>query len=451
MTDGAGRLLVPVADSATLRNTVAYAISEAVAAAGVGPDSDLPFDSGPQAETDDGRAQTGSGSGAGDSPDSGPDPDPDPDSADADDGPRPGDRTPAVHFVYLAGWRDEDPGTAGRRQQAVDLLDQVEVWARYDLDDAEASDAVGVETALLGGDSYLFGPDDFVGVLDAYAAEHALDRVVIDPEYAFAGRNALAQPIENELRATGIAVTRAPVERPTRHARVVREATPARFAAVFAGSFLFYTILAGGLNAFDLVTGAVTAAVVATALSSVSLDNDPTLRETPRRIARWAVYAPVLLFEIVRANVVVAAVILDPRREIEPRLVRVRSLVGSGLPVTTLANSITLTPGTLTVRASDRDLYVHALTASTRQGLIEGSLERWTRFVFYGRSAARIPSPDERGDVELLQDPGGEDARSGGGTADVGGDEDAGDAGDAEAVADGSGPDGPGGPGGAGR
>jgi len=422
MTDGAGRLLVPVADSATLRNTVAHAIGEAVAAAG------------PDSEPDDGREPPAEGAGG---------------EADRDGGDRADDRPPAVHFVHLAGWRDEDPGTAGRRRAAEELLDQVEIWAGYDLDDAEASDAVAVETALLGGDRYLFGPDDFVDVLDAYAADHALDRVVVDPEYAFAGQNALVRPLERELREAGLAVTEAPVDRPTRRARIVREATPARFAAVFGGSFLFYTILAGGLNGFDLATGAVTAAVVATTLSSVSLDGDPTLRETPRRIARGAVYAPVLLFEIVKANVVVAAVILDPRRDIEPRLVRVRSLVGSGLPVTTLANSITLTPGTLTVRARDRDLFVHALTASTRQGLVEGSLERWTRFVFYGRSAARIPSPGERGDVELLQAPDGEDGDGEGESRpDAEGAE---DAEDAEAVADGSGPGRESEPGGAGR
>jgi multicomponent Na+:H+ antiporter subunit E len=80
-------------------------------------------------------------------------------------------------------------------------------------------------------------------------------------------------------------------------------------------------------------------------------------------------------------------------------------IVGSGLPVTTLANSITLTPGTLTVRARDGNLYVHSLIPWARDGLFDGSLERWTRFVFYGREAARLPTPRERDDIGIFQGP----------------------------------------------
>ena len=79
--------------------------------------------------------------------------------------------------------------------------------------------------------------------------------------------------------------------------------------------------------------------------------------------------------------------------------------VWGGSPLTTLANSITLTPGTLTVRAEGQDLYVHALFPSAREGLFAGTLERAVRFVFYGRAAAAIATPAERGDTELLQRP----------------------------------------------
>jgi multicomponent Na+:H+ antiporter subunit E len=126
---------------------------------------------------------------------------------------------------------------------------------------------------------------------------------------------------------------------------------------------------------------------------------------TPQRVARGLVYVPVLLYEIVKSNLVVARVILDPRSTIEPTMNRVSVIVGGGLPLMTLANSITLTPGTLTVRARDNDLYVHSLLPWARDGLFDGSLERWTRFVYYGRSAARLPTPRERDDYAILQGP----------------------------------------------
>lgn len=342
------RILVPVNDSVTLRNTVAYAVREVVAAAEEGvPD-------------------------------------------------------PTLHFVYLATWRDDDPGTTSRRSAAEELLEQISVWTDYDLDDADA-EGIPVETVLLGGDDYLFSPSDYAEILESYAEQHDLDHVIVDPEYAVVGNAALLQPLEFELSKDGFDVTEAPVERPARRVRLVREVTASRYAALFGISFVFYTVLAGSVNGFDIVTGLVSATVVATTLSSVSFDHDPTLSETPLRLARGILFIPVLFYEILKSNVVVARVILDPRISIEPRMTRVQSLVGAGLPVTTLSNSITLTPGTLTVRARNRDLYVHTLIPWAREGLFDGGLERWTRFVFYGRSAAQIPSPRERGDVEILQ------------------------------------------------
>jgi len=141
------------------------------------------------------------------------------------------------------------------------------------------------------------------------------------------------------------------------------------------------------------VTGIATAAIVSVTLSRVSIDVEPGIPRTPMRLLRGVIYVPVLLFEIVKANIEVARVILDPRLPIEPTMNRMRVIVGSGLPLMTLANSITLTPGTLTVRARDSDLYVHSLIPSARDGLFDGSLERWTRFVYYGRASARLPTP----------------------------------------------------------
>jgi len=122
------------------------------------------------------------------------------------------------------------------------------------------------------------------------------------------------------------------------------------------------------------VTGIATAAIVSVTLSRVSIDDvEPGIPRTPMRLLRGVIYVPVLLFEIVKANIEVARVILDPRLPIEPTMNRMRVIVGSGLPLMTLANSITLTPGTLTVRARDSDLYVHSLIPSARDGLFDGS------------------------------------------------------------------------------
>ena len=336
-----------------------------------------------------------------------------------------------VHFVVMATWRAGDPGTDADRARADDLLEQIQLWARYECEDAGIDpETLAVETAVLGVDEYLFSPGDYAAVLTSYADDHDLDRAIIDPEYQLVGHTTLLQPLEFELEQSRLAVEEAPVDRPTRRGRLVSRPNPTRFTALFGISFLFYQILGGFSGTFDLVTGIATAAIVAITLDSVSFYRDPSLTESPKRILRGLIYVPYLLYEIIVSNLVVARVILDPRLDIDPRLTRVRVFVGSGFPLTTLANSITLTPGTLTVTADDQELYVHSLVPFAREGLFDGALEKWVRFVFYGREAARFPSPRERGDAEILQEPsstavtdGGSDAAEPAGDDSTGGDD----------------------------
>ena len=319
----------------------------------------------------------------------------------ADDG-----ETTAVHFVSVAAWRDDDPGSGRERQRASDLLDQVGTWAGFERDEVDnTGDAITVETAVIGDDSYLFSPGDYADLLTEYAESHSLGRVVVDPEYELVGHTTLVEPLEFELSQRELVVEEAPVDRPARRGRLVGRTSPARFLALFGISLLFYQVLGGFSGLFDLVTGVATALIVAVTLSSVSFYRDPTLPASPKRLLRGLIYVPYLLYEVIISNLVVARVILDPRVDIDPRLTRIRVFVGSGFPLTLLANSITLTPGTLTVKADDQELYVHSLVPFAREGLFDGALERWVRFVFYGREAARFPSPRDRGDTEILQDP----------------------------------------------
>jgi len=319
------------------------------------------------------------------------------------------DGAPAIHLVEIASWRNGDPESDERAAAAERVLERVAAWTAADLDDSEAPGAAAVEvvTAVTGAGDYLFGADDYVRVLAEYAEANDADRVVLDPEYTPVGNTTLLQPLEFALSNTSLSVETAPVDRPTRRERFRTEASAVRLVALFGLSLGFYFLLGDPTYWFDAVTGVATAAVVSITLSRVSLDSNPAIPRTPMRIARGLVYIPVLLFEIFKANVVVARVILDPRLPIEPTMNRMRVIVGSGLPLMTLANSITLTPGTLTVRARDSDLYVHSLLPWAREGLFDGSLERWTRFVYYGRRSTRLPTPRERDDVAILQ---GDDA-----------------------------------------
>ncbi len=89
---------------------------------------------------------------------------------------------------------------------------------------------------------------------------------------------------------------------------------------------------------------------------------------------RPLLYVPWLLWEIAVANLHVARVILTPSLPIRPRLLRIRARQETNLGLVIFANSITLTPGTVTLDVRDRTLLVHALTQHSAEGLRDGEM-----------------------------------------------------------------------------
>ncbi len=83
-----------------------------------------------------------------------------------------------------------------------------------------------------------------------------------------------------------------------------------------------------------------------------------------------------LAWQIVKTNVEVALIILTPKMPISPRMVRVRASQKSELGHVVYANSITLTPGTVTVDLVDGGLEVHALTKAAADDLASGEMDR---------------------------------------------------------------------------
>jgi multicomponent Na+:H+ antiporter subunit E len=305
------------------------------------------------------------------------------------------DGRPTLHFVYPVSERIDTSEEGAEATGAVELLDRIEVWVEEDLGDG--ADSVGVETAVVGQTEYLFNPGDYADVLVEYARRHGVETVVLDPEYNPLGMAPLLPPLEGELESAGLTVELAPVERPTRRSPLTRTAGLGQFVVLFCSTYAFYLLVSGTLSAFDLATGAISAGVVSAVLWRITTRGEVELSKLGGRLARFALYVPFLLWEIVKANIDIAYVVLHPRLPIDPKTVEFDAAVWSALPATTLANSITLTPGTLTVDVTQRHFTVHSLTVGSREDLLDGALERAVRFVFYGRRAARIASPAERG------------------------------------------------------
>ena len=85
-------------------------------------------------------------------------------------------------------------------------------------------------------------------------------------------------------------------------------------------------------------------------------------------------YIPWLIWQIVVASLQVASVVLRPRCSIDPSLVRFKTSLQNTTYRVILGNSITLTPGTITVRIEGDEFLVHSLMDASSSGIIDGSL-----------------------------------------------------------------------------
>ena len=80
-------------------------------------------------------------------------------------------------------------------------------------------------------------------------------------------------------------------------------------------------------------------------------------------------YIILLIVEIVKANITVVHMILNQKEEMEPVIVKFRTNLRTETARVMLANSITLTPGTITVSLEDNELTVHCLDSSLAEGM----------------------------------------------------------------------------------
>jgi multicomponent Na+:H+ antiporter subunit E len=123
-----------------------------------------------------------------------------------------------------------------------------------------------------------------------------------------------------------------------------------------------WIMIAGKYDLFHSTLGFISCLLV-TYLSSDLLFPSPP-RGLIRQWARFAAYIPWLIVEIFKAGFHVTYLVFHPRMMdlIDPRIIKFRSKLKSELALLTFANSITLTPGTITVYvSSDGDFKVHAI------------------------------------------------------------------------------------------
>ncbi len=107
---------------------------------------------------------------------------------------------------------------------------------------------------------------------------------------------------------------------------------------------------------------------------------------SPKRLGYLFVYVIVFVWEMIKANLNMAAIVLSPKLPLKPGIVKIKTDLKGNFPLLLLGNSITLTPGTMTMEVNGDTLYIHWVKLcddlSEAGDIIKGSFEKWLKGVF---------------------------------------------------------------------
>jgi multicomponent Na+:H+ antiporter subunit E len=133
----------------------------------------------------------------------------------------------------------------------------------------------------------------------------------------------------------------------------------------------------------NLIVGAVSSLLTSVFFTRFFVKNVYKLIQ-PKRYFWFLVYLFVFIWECIKANIDVAYRVLHPKMPIRPGIVKVRTTLKSDLAKMLLANSITMTPGTISVDIIDDYLYIHWIYISSDDPevyteIITGAFEKYIK------------------------------------------------------------------------
>lgn len=137
-----------------------------------------------------------------------------------------------------------------------------------------------------------------------------------------------------------------------------------REGILFVTLMLFWLMLNSRLEADILIVGSIISLAI-TLLYRNGLSFFTEFRFTPAAFVAGFRYYGYFFKELFKSNLTLAAIVLSPSLPVNPAIIKVRTKLKSRMGRLMLANSITLTPGTLTVEMEGEWLYIHCVTLAS--------------------------------------------------------------------------------------
>jgi len=175
--------------------------------------------------------------------------------------------------------------------------------------------------------------------------------------------------VEKQKNHQAVSAISPDTEDPPVRSRPPQKALP--YVLTFIIMFSVWILLSGKFDRFHVSLGIISSALVSI-FGTELLFPDLKIKELPIVWFRFIRYIPWLLYQVLVSNIHVMYLALHPKMIdlIDPKIIVFRSRLKSDLALVTLANSITLTPGTITVYVSIYgDVTFHAIDVESGQSL----------------------------------------------------------------------------------
>ena len=142
--------------------------------------------------------------------------------------------------------------------------------------------------------------------------------------------------------------------------RIKRDITGSIFIACLL--LVFWLLISGDFDWQHVATGIILSVLLTVFWNQLTIHERGVTRFTWRQIRIFLRYFIFLALEIIKANFVVAFIVLNPKMEISPGMIVLKVTLKKDLPRVFYANSITMTPGTISVDLEGDRLLVHGMT-----------------------------------------------------------------------------------------
>ncbi len=159
-----------------------------------------------------------------------------------------------------------------------------------------------------------------------------------------------------------------------------------RYIIYFIIGFCFWLLLTLSVNLDHLIAGVIVV-LLGTIIFGGYFTDKPVKFLQLHRLFWFIIYIPFFIWYMFKANIDVAYRVLHPQRPIKPGIVKIRTTLKTNIAKVFLANSITLTPGTMTCEIDDDYLYIHWIWVQSSEieeasKIIAKDFEKFLRRIF---------------------------------------------------------------------